>query len=72
MQSVQIQSDLDSCQARATKEYLEGSENPEACFQCFANGGALDDVRFQMFHEAGCVMRHFDAIHLNEEPLECN
>lgn len=24
-----------------TKEYLENSEKPEACFQCFANKGSL-------------------------------
>ncbi|KAJ5775856.1 uncharacterized protein N7511_000867 [Penicillium nucicola] len=31
-----------------------------------------DKVRFQMFHDPGCVTRHFDAIHLKEEPLKCN
>ncbi|CRL26877.1 Zinc finger, C2H2-type [Penicillium camemberti] len=25
-----------------------------------------------MFHDPGCVTRHFDAIHLEEEPLKCN
>ena len=56
---------------RATKEYLEKSENPEACFQCFANEELPDNVRFQMFHDAGCVTRHFDAIHLKEQSLTC-
>ncbi|OOQ91679.1 C2H2 finger domain protein [Penicillium brasilianum] len=58
--------------SRATKEYLENSEKPEACFQCFANKGLADHVRFQMYHDAGCVTRHFDAIHLKEKPLKCN
>ncbi|KAL4984463.1 hypothetical protein BDW68DRAFT_193609 [Aspergillus falconensis] len=58
--------------SRATREYLENSKKPEACFQCFANEKLPDNVRFQMFHDAGCVTRHFDAIHLKEEPLKCN
>ncbi|KAH2144417.1 hypothetical protein KXV68_005553 [Aspergillus fumigatus] len=57
---------------RATKEYLEKSELPEACFQCFANEKLPDKVRCRMFHDAGCVTRHFDAKHLKEEPLKCN
>jgi hypothetical protein len=31
-----------------------------------------DHVRFQMYHDAGCVTRHFDVIHLKEMPLKCN
>ncbi|KAH3209483.1 hypothetical protein KXV77_007095 [Aspergillus fumigatus] len=58
--------------SRATKEYLEKSELPEACFQCFANEKLPDKVRCRMFHDAGCVTRHFDAKHLKEEPLKCN
>ncbi|KAL2817948.1 hypothetical protein BDW59DRAFT_152275 [Aspergillus cavernicola] len=58
--------------SRATKEYLESSEQPEACFQCFANEALPDSKRCRMFHDAGCVTRHFDAIHLNKEPLKCN
>jgi hypothetical protein len=58
--------------SRATKAYLENSEKPEACFQCFANKGLPDRVRFQMYHDAGCVTRHFDAIHLKEKPFKCN
>ncbi|KAJ5962649.1 hypothetical protein N7501_007590 [Penicillium viridicatum] len=57
---------------RATREYLETAKQTEACFQCFANEGLPDKVRFQMFHDPGCVTRHFDAIHLKEEPLKCN
>ena len=57
---------------RATKEYLKNSEKPEAYFQYFANKGLPDRVRFQIYHNAGCVTRHFDAIHLKEEPLKCN
>ena len=57
---------------RATREYLEEAKQPEACFQCFANKGQPDNIRTRMFHDAGCVTRHFDAIHLNEEPLKCN
>lgn len=57
---------------RAIKEYVENSEQPEACFQCLANERLPDDVRCRMFYDAGCVTRHFDAIHLNEEPLKCN
>ncbi|CAG8198775.1 unnamed protein product [Penicillium nalgiovense] len=57
---------------RATREYLETANQPEACFQCFASEGLPDKVRFQMFHDPGCVTRHFDAIHLKEEPLNCN
>lgn len=58
--------------SRATKEYLEKSELPEACFQCFANEKLPNKVRCRMFHDAGCVTRHFDAKHLKEEPLKCN
>ena len=77
----QIQSDIDSCEVpvsvrgkplRATRAYLENTKQPEACFQCFASEGLPDKVRFQMFHDLGCVTRHFDAIHLKEEPLKCN
>ena len=57
---------------RATREYLETAKQPEACFQCFANKGLPEDTRCRMFHDAGCVTRHFDTTHLNEEPLECN
>ena len=44
----QTQNVANSCEAlvsvagkpsHATKEYLENSEKPEACFQCFANKG---------------------------------
>ncbi|KAF3492426.1 C2H2 finger domain protein [Arthroderma uncinatum] len=45
--------------SRTTKEYLENPEKPEACFQCFANTGLRDHVRFQMYHKAGCVTHHF-------------
>jgi hypothetical protein len=58
--------------SRATKEYLENSEKPEACFQFFVNKGLPDHVRFQTYHDAGCVTRHFDAIHLKEKSLKCN
>ncbi|KAJ5117911.1 uncharacterized protein N7443_001745 [Penicillium atrosanguineum] len=77
----QTKNDFDSCVVpvsihgkplRATKEYLETAKQPEACFQCFANEGLPDDVRFRMFHDAGCVTRHFDTTHLDEKPLECN
>ncbi|KAJ5179439.1 hypothetical protein N7492_002649, partial [Penicillium capsulatum] len=77
----QTQSDIDSCKVpapvrgkplRATREYLETAKQPEACFQCFASEGLPDKVRFQMFHDPGCVTRHFDAIHLKEKPLKCN
>lgn len=77
----QIENDIDSCKGHAsvcgkplsaTKEYLETAQKPEACFQCFANEGLSDKVRFQMFHDPGCVTRHFDAIHLKEEPFKCN
>ncbi|KAJ5801087.1 uncharacterized protein N7518_003155 [Penicillium psychrosexuale] len=53
-------------------EYLETAKQPEACFQCFASEGLPDKVRFQMFHDPGCVTRHFAAIHLKEEPLKWN
>lgn len=39
---------------------------------CDANERLPDDVRFQMFHDAGCVKRHFDVIHLKEQPLKFN
>lgn len=76
----QTQNDTDSCKhtsvhgkpLRATREYLETAKQPEACFQCFASEGLPDKVHFQMFHDPGCVTRHFDAIHLKEEPLKCN
>jgi hypothetical protein len=77
----QTRSDVDSCKMpdsirgkplRATKEYLETAKQPAACFQCFASEGLPDKVRVQMFHDPGCVTRHFDAIHLKEEPLKCN
>ncbi|KAJ5346768.1 uncharacterized protein N7506_000021 [Penicillium brevicompactum] len=77
----QTRSDIDSCKVpapvrgkplHATREYLETAKQPEACFQCFANEGLPDKVRFQMFHDSGCVTRHFDAIHLKEEPFKCN
>ncbi|KAL2836851.1 hypothetical protein BJX68DRAFT_250307 [Aspergillus pseudodeflectus] len=78
----QVQDSVSACEigpatmhgkpSRATKEYLENSEQPEACFQCFANKKLPDKVRCRMFHDAGCVTRHFDAIHLKEEPLKCN
>ncbi|KAJ5455026.1 hypothetical protein N7530_002366 [Penicillium desertorum] len=77
----QTRSDIDPCKVpapihgkplRATREYLENAKQPEACFQCFATEGLPDKVRFQMFHNPGCVTRHFDAIHLKEEPLKCN
>ncbi|ODM16317.1 hypothetical protein SI65_08317 [Aspergillus cristatus] len=77
----QTPNDVDSCEApvsvdgkpsRATREYLKNAKQPEACFQCFASEGLPDSVRFQMFHDAGCVTRHFDAIHLKEKPLKCN
>ncbi|KAF7586733.1 hypothetical protein BBP40_008393 [Aspergillus hancockii] len=58
--------------SRATKEYLENSELPEAYFQCFANETLPNKVRCRIFHNAGCVTRHIDAIHLKEEPLKCN
>lgn len=57
---------------RATREYLVKAKRPAACFQCFARKGAPESVRFQMFHDAGCVTRHFDAMHLDEMPLKCN
>ncbi|KAJ5608637.1 hypothetical protein N7528_009204 [Penicillium herquei] len=57
---------------RATREYLAKAKRPVACFQCFARQEAPDSVRLQMFHDAGCVTRHFDAIHMNEMPLKCN
>ncbi|KAJ5249289.1 hypothetical protein N7468_000740 [Penicillium chermesinum] len=57
---------------RATREYLAKAKRPAACFQCFASEEAPESVRFQMFHDAGCVTRHFDAIHLDEMPLRCN
>ncbi|THC87622.1 hypothetical protein EYZ11_012932 [Aspergillus tanneri] len=41
---------------RATKEYIEGSELPEACFQCFANERLPDAVRCRMFHDAGATL----------------
>jgi len=77
----QTPNDVDSCEAplsvdgkpsRATREYLENAKQPEACFQCFASEGLPDSVRFQMLDDAGCVTRHFDAIHLKEKPLKCN
>ncbi len=78
----QVQDSISACEvepltvqwkpSRATKEYLENSQQPEACFQCFANEKLPDKVRCRMFHDAGCVTRHFDAIHLKEEPLKCN
>ena len=77
----QTRSDINACKVpapvrgkplRATREYLETAKQPEACFQCFASEGLPDKVRFQMFHDPGCVTRHFDAIHLKEEPLKCN
>ncbi|KAJ5458817.1 hypothetical protein N7530_010761, partial [Penicillium desertorum] len=55
---------------RATREYLETTKQPEACFQCFVSEGLPDRVRFQMFHDPGCITRHFDAIYLKEEPLK--
>ncbi|KAJ5701031.1 C2H2 finger domain protein [Penicillium malachiteum] len=57
---------------RATRKYLKTAKQPEACFQCFASEGLPDKVRLQIFHDPGCVTRHFDAIHLIEEPLKCN
>ncbi|KAF4768996.1 hypothetical protein HAV15_008846 [Penicillium sp. str.  len=57
---------------RAAREYLETAKRPEACLQCFASEGLPDKVSFQMFHDPGCVTRHFDAIHLKEKPLKCN
>ncbi|KAJ6093617.1 hypothetical protein N7486_008906 [Penicillium sp. IBT 16267x] len=77
----QTQNDTDLCKLyisvygkplRATREYLKTAKQPEACFQCFASEGLPDKVRFQMFHDPGCVTRHFNAIHLKEEPLKCN
>ncbi|KAH3113789.1 hypothetical protein KXX00_000940 [Aspergillus fumigatus] len=80
--AAQVQDGVSTCEvepptirgkpSRATKEYLEKSELPEACFQCFANEKLPDKVRCRMFHDAGCVTRHFDAKHLKEEPLKCN
>ncbi|KAJ5202924.1 hypothetical protein N7449_005003 [Penicillium cf. viridicatum] len=76
----QTRSDIDSCKVpapvrgkplRAIRECLETAKQPEACFQCFASEGLPDKARFQMFHDPGCVTRHFDAIHLKEEPLKC-
>ncbi|KAJ6163862.1 hypothetical protein N7497_003841, partial [Penicillium chrysogenum] len=77
----QTRSDIDLCKVpapvcgkplRATREYLKTAKLPEACFQCFASEGLPDKVRFQMYHDPGCVTRHFGAIHLKEEPLKCN
>ncbi|KAJ5680041.1 hypothetical protein N7536_011180 [Penicillium majusculum] len=75
------QNDSDACKLhvsvhgkplRVTRKYLETAKQPEACFQYFTSKGFPDKVRFQMFHDPGCVTRHFDAIHLKEEPLKCN
>ncbi|KAJ5718241.1 hypothetical protein N7488_003887 [Penicillium malachiteum] len=57
---------------RATREYLAEATRPAAYFQCFASEGTPDSVRLRMFHDAGSVTRHFDAIHLDEMPLKCN
>ena len=70
----QTQNDTGTCKhisvhgkpLRATREYLETAKQPEACFQCFASEGLPDKVRFQMFHDPGCVTRHFDAKHLKK------
>ena len=35
--------------------------------KCFANEELPDDVRFQMFYDAGYVTRYFGAIHLKEQ-----
>ncbi|KAB8227561.1 DUF3435 domain-containing protein [Aspergillus alliaceus] len=56
---------------RATREHIQESKKPQSCFQCFADEKQPDDVRCKKFHDTGCVTRHFDAIHLNEEPLKC-
>ncbi|KAJ5508102.1 hypothetical protein N7527_010245 [Penicillium freii] len=53
---------------RATREYLETAKRLVACFQYFATEGLADKI----YHDPGCVTRHFDAIHLKEEPLKCN
>ena len=57
---------------RETAEHLQNAAKPQACFQCFANEAQSDDVRCKMFSDAGCLTRHFDARHLQEEPLGCN
>ncbi|KAJ5186099.1 hypothetical protein N7491_006030, partial [Penicillium cf. griseofulvum] len=76
----QTRNDIDSCKVpapvrgkplRATREYLETAKQPEACFQCFPSKGLPDKVRFQMFHDPGCITRYFDTIYL-KEPLTCN
>ncbi|KAJ1704834.1 hypothetical protein NYO67_13011 [Aspergillus flavus] len=58
---------------RATQNHLtDTSKKPQACFQCFANEKLPDKTRCKMFHDAGCVTRHFDTHHLHEDPLKCN
>ncbi len=57
---------------REAKDHIENSKQPRACFQCFADEKLSDVNRFRMFHDPGCVTRHFDARHLEEEPLKCN
>ncbi|OJJ65752.1 hypothetical protein ASPBRDRAFT_70231 [Aspergillus brasiliensis CBS 101740] len=78
----QVQDSINACKVapptirgkppRATKKYLENSELPEACFQCFTNEKLPEKVHCRMFYDAGCVTRHFDAVHLKKEPLKCH
>lgn len=55
----------------ATMGHIRESRYPRSCFQCFADAKLPDDIRCKKFYDSGCVSRHFDAIHLNQEPLRC-
>lgn len=57
---------------RATEEHIKTAPKPRACFQCFADEKQPDDVRCKMFHDHGCLTRHFDARHLKQAPIKCN
>ncbi|KAE8334187.1 hypothetical protein BDV24DRAFT_173857 [Aspergillus arachidicola] len=55
---------------RAIREYIQELKQPRHCFQCFADEKQPDDICFRRFHDSGCVIRHFDSIHLNKGSLK--
>ncbi|EQL33377.1 hypothetical protein BDFG_04532 [Blastomyces dermatitidis ATCC 26199] len=55
---------------RLTTEHIEKAPKPRACFQCFSDRKLPDEVRCRMFYDPGCLTKHYDSHHLQDE--QCN